>query len=53
MQLALGALERLQAEGRQIGIISHLRELTERVGREVRVRPAGAGRSVVELDPRR
>jgi exonuclease SbcC len=44
---AMVALENLQATGRTVGIISHVPELQERFGAQVRVVPAGCGKSRV------
>ena len=44
---AMVALENLQATGRTVGIISHVPELQERFGAQVRVEPAGCGKSRV------
>jgi exonuclease SbcC len=49
LRQALDALDRLQAQGRKIGVISHLTELTERVGTRIEVRRIGHGASVVEV----
>jgi exonuclease SbcC len=44
---ALAVLDALQATGRQVGVISHVPALVERVGAHVRVAPRGGGRSEV------
>ncbi len=44
---ALAVLDRLQATGCQVGVISHVPALVERVGAHVRVSPRGGGRSTV------
>jgi DNA repair protein SbcC/Rad50 len=44
---ALAVLDALQATGRQVGVISHVPALVERVGAHVRVYPRGGGRSEV------
>jgi exonuclease SbcC len=44
---ALGVLDALQARGRQVGVISHVPQLMERVGAHVRVVQRGGGRSEV------
>jgi exonuclease SbcC len=44
---ALAVLDALQATGRQVGVISHVPALVERVGAHVRVTPRGGGRSDV------
>jgi exonuclease SbcC len=50
LNTAMEALDRLQSQGRRVGVISHVAEMAERIGVQVRVRPAGAGRSMVEVD---
>ncbi len=49
LQTALAALEALQLQDRQIGIISHIDGLAEHFPAEVRVLPLGAGTSRVEV----
>ena len=46
---ALSVLEELQASGQQIGVISHVAELAERVAHRVLVEPTRPGRSVVSV----
>jgi exonuclease SbcC len=48
LETALSALDALQASGRQVGIISHVQELDQRIGAQVRVVKLGSGRSRVE-----
>ncbi|MDC0710388.1 AAA family ATPase [Stigmatella sp. ncwal1] len=52
LEVALATLDALQATGRQVGIISHVSGLAERIGVQVRVVKQGGGRSrlVVEAD---
>ena len=45
LETALSALDALQAGGRQVGIISHVEGLAERVGAYVEVVPQGGGKS--------
>jgi exonuclease SbcC len=52
LETVLGALDALQASGRQVGLISHVPGLAERIGVQVRVEPYGGGRSRVETDGR-
>jgi exonuclease SbcC len=47
LDTALAVLDALQATGRQVGVISHVPALVERVGAHVRVAPKGGGRSEV------
>jgi len=52
LETALAALEALQLQDRQIGIISHVDGLAEHFQAEVRVVPLGAGASRVEVAKR-
>jgi exonuclease SbcC len=45
LDVALSALDSLQATGRQIGVISHVRALADKIGTQVRVERVGGGRS--------
>ena len=47
LSTALSALGQLRADGRQVGIISHVVGLEERIDAQIRVTPVGAGRSTV------
>ncbi|WP_421174398.1 AAA family ATPase [Aeromonas enteropelogenes] len=47
LDLALASLDSLQAAGRQIGVISHVQTLVERIGVQVRVEALGGGESRV------
>lgn len=47
LEIALGALDSLQATGCQVGIISHVDGIAERIGAVVEVRPEGSGQSRV------
>ncbi|MCA9554755.1 MAG: hypothetical protein KC933_32295 [Myxococcales bacterium] len=49
LEVALATLDQLQAEGRTVGIISHIAELSERIGYRVEVRPTGPGTSEVRV----
>jgi exonuclease SbcC len=49
LETALSALEALQLQDRQIGIVSHIEGLAEHFPAEVRVLPLGAGTSRVEV----
>lgn len=48
LEQALGALDALQAAGCQVGIISHVDGIAERIGAQVVVQPEGAGQSRVQ-----
>ncbi|WP_435276004.1 AAA family ATPase [Psychrobium sp. nBUS_13] len=49
LEVALSCLDSLQASGRQIGIISHVQGLVERVGTRIQVTSNGSGHSDVKL----
>lgn len=49
LAMAVSVLERLQASGRQIGLISHVAELRERIQVKVEVEPVQQGRSCVRV----
>jgi len=49
LDLALDALEALHTQGRQVGVISHVQTLSERIGIQVQVRKRGGGASSVHL----
>ncbi|TPG72043.1 AAA family ATPase [Hymenobacter nivis] len=46
---ALDALERLQHSGKMIGIISHVADLKDRIGTQIRVQPGAGGTSTVRV----
>jgi len=45
LEVSLAALQRLHAEGRQVGVNSHVTGLKERIEAQVRIVEEGAGRS--------
>jgi len=49
LEAALGALDSLQASGCQIGIISHVEGIAERIGSVVDVVPEGGGQSRIRV----
>lgn len=49
LNTALDALERLQHSGKMIGIISHVSDLKDRIGTQIRVRPGAGGTSSVHI----
>lgn len=49
LEIALSTLDQLQAEGRTVGIISHVADLADRIGYRVEVRPIGPGTSEVRV----
>ncbi|MBM4202387.1 MAG: hypothetical protein FJ189_14050, partial [Gammaproteobacteria bacterium] len=46
---AMDALDALQSQGRKVGVISHVREMTERIGTQIQVRRLAGGHSRVEV----
>jgi exonuclease SbcC len=52
LEVALGALDSLQATGCQIGVISHVDGIAERIGAQVVVQPEGGGQSRVSVHAR-
>ena len=49
LDTALYALESLQASGKTIGVISHVKELKERIGVKIQIQKRGNGFSDIEL----
>jgi exonuclease SbcC len=47
--VAMNALDALQSQGRKVGVISHVQEMTERIAARIVVRPAGGGASAVSV----
>ena len=47
LEMAIEALETIESEGRMIGIISHVRELKERIVQQIRIETEGSGQSKV------
>ena len=45
----MDALENLRTQGRKIGVISHVQEMTERIPVQIRIERAGNGRSSLEI----
>ena len=49
LRVAMDALESLRTQGRKIGVISHVQEMTERIPVPICVNRAGNGRSFLEV----
>ncbi len=47
--IAMNALEKLQNQGRKVGVISHVQEMTERITTQIRISKISNGRSRVEV----
>lgn len=50
LRVAMDALENLRTQGRKIGVISHVQEMTERIPVRVQVSRVGNGKSVVRIE---
>ncbi|ROI03260.1 hypothetical protein EGI16_11900 [Chryseobacterium sp. G0240] len=49
LNIAMDALERLQNQGRKVGVISHVQEMTERITVQINVSKQQSGKSKVEI----
>jgi exonuclease SbcC len=49
LNVAMDALERLHHQGRKVGVISHVQEMTERIPVQIKVSKQQSGRSRVEV----
>lgn len=49
LRMAMDALESLRTQGRKIGVISHVQEMTERIPVRICVSRAGNGRSYIDV----
>jgi exonuclease SbcC len=49
LRVAMDALDRLQAQGRKVGVISHVQEMTERIGVQIHVQRQSGGQSRIEV----
>ncbi|MCT4657260.1 MAG: AAA family ATPase [Cohaesibacter sp.] len=49
LEMAINALEALQAQGRTIGVISHVQAMKDRIPVQIRIKPQGGGESEVQL----
>lgn len=50
LNIAMDALERLHNQGRKVGVISHVQEMTERIPVQIKVSKHQSGRSKVEVN---
>jgi len=48
--VALDALERLQNQGKKVGVISHVQEMVERIAVKVEVQKEGNGKSRITIN---
>lgn len=49
LDLAIDALETLQSQGRQVGVISHVEAMKDRIPTRIAVRKQGGGKSVIAI----
>ena len=49
LNIAMDALERLHNQGRKVGVISHVQEMTERIPVQIKVSKKASGKSKVEV----
>jgi exonuclease SbcC len=49
LDVAVGALESLQGQGRKVGVITHVAAMVEQIAVQVRVEKRGSGRSAVRI----
>jgi exonuclease SbcC len=49
LNIAMDALERLHNQGRKVGVISHVQEMTERIPVQIKVSKENSGKSIVEV----
>ncbi|MCD7914656.1 MAG: ATP-dependent exonuclease [Tannerellaceae bacterium] len=49
LRIAMDALESLRTQGRKIGVISHVQEITERIPTQIKVCRSSNGRSYIEI----
>lgn len=49
LNIAMDALERLHDQGRKVGVISHVQEMTERIAVQIQVNKQPGGKSIVQL----
>jgi exonuclease SbcC len=50
LRVAMDALDNLQALGRKVGVISHVHEMTERIGTRVKVVRQAGGHSQILVE---
>jgi exonuclease SbcC len=49
LRVAMDALDGLQAQGRKVGVISHIQEMTERIETQIRIERQTGGKSRVAM----
>lgn len=49
LRVAMDALDQLQAQGRKVGVISHVQEMTERIAVQIQVKRLSGGQSYIKV----
>ncbi len=49
LRIAMEALEKLQSQGRKIGVISHLQDMIERIPTQICIKKGRSGKSVINI----
>jgi exonuclease SbcC len=49
LHIAMDALERLHHQGRKVGVISHVQEMTDRIPTQIRVSKLSSGKSKIDI----
>lgn len=49
LNIAMDALERLHNQGRKVGVISHVQEMTDRIPVQVKVNKQQSGKSIIDI----
>ncbi|MGY4385158.1 DNA repair exonuclease SbcCD ATPase subunit [Pedobacter sp. UYP24] len=49
LNIAMDALEQLHNQGRKVGVISHVQEMTERIPTQIKVRKLANGKSKISV----
>ncbi len=50
LSIAMDALERLHNQGRKVGVISHVQEMTERIPTQIKVKKLSSGKGKIEVE---
>lgn len=50
LSIAMHALDSLQSQGRKVGVITHVQEMSERIGTKVLVQRVAGGKSLVRIE---
>lgn len=50
LSIAMHALDSLQSQGRKVGVITHVQEMSERIGTKVMVQRVAGGKSLVRIE---